>query len=70
MMQIQLEAEIERRVREAAQEQKISEGFLVGEVLKRWLEDREDYAAGIQALSNLRHTISLEEMERRSDVAD
>jgi len=70
MVQVQLEPEIEQKVREAANEQHISESFLIGEVLKRWLEDRQDYAAGIRALSEMKYTISLDEMERRSNVAD
>lgn len=69
MFELQLEPEIEQRVRRAATEQQVSEAFLVSEVLKRWLEDREDYATGLRALSEMRYSISQEEMDRRSDVA-
>jgi predicted DNA-binding protein len=69
MVQIELDQEIEQRVRLAAEAEHVSESFLIREVLMRWLEDREDYAAGIHALSTMKYTISQEEMERRSDVA-
>ncbi len=69
MVQVQFEPEVEQMVRRAAEEQRVSEGFLIGEVIKRWLEDRADYASGISALSRTRYTISQDEMERRADVA-
>ncbi len=70
MVQVNLEPEIEQKVREAANQQEVTESFLIGEVLKRWLEDRQDYATGIRALSKMKYTITFDEMERRSDVAD
>lgn len=70
MVEVQFDPIVESRVRQAAEEQHVSEDFLVREVVTRWLEDREDYAAGIQALSNMKYSISQEEMERRSNVAD
>jgi hypothetical protein len=69
MVEVQFDPEIESRVRQAAQEQQVSESFLVRGVVTRWLEDRADYAAGIRALSKMNYSISQEEMERRSDVA-
>jgi predicted DNA-binding protein len=69
MVEVQFDPEIESRVRQAAEEQHVSESFLVREVMTRWLEDREDYATGIQALSKMSYSISQEEMERRSNVA-
>jgi predicted DNA-binding protein len=69
MVEIEFDPEIESRVRRAAEEQHVSESFLVRSVVERWLEDREDYAAGIRALSEMKYSISQEEMERRSDVA-
>ncbi len=69
MVEVQFEPEVEQMVRRAADEQNVSEGFLIREVMKRWLEDRADYAAGISALSRTQYTISQDEMERRSDVA-
>ena len=70
MVEIELTPEVARQVREAASRQHVSESFLIGEVITRWLEDRADYASGIRALSEMKYTITLEEMERRSDVAD
>ncbi len=69
MVELQLEPEIEVQVRRLANEQNVSESFLIQEVVMLWLEDRSDYAAGIRALSQMRYTISEDEMERRSDVA-
>jgi predicted DNA-binding protein len=69
MVEVQFDPELEERVRKAAEEQQVSESFLVGEVVRRWLQDREDYVAGMRALSQMKYTISQEEMERRSDVA-
>jgi predicted DNA-binding protein len=69
MVEVQFDPEIEDRVRQAAEEQHVSESFLVREVVMRWLEDREDYAAGIHALSAMKYSVSQEEMERRSNVA-
>lgn len=69
MVEIQLEPEVEQQLRRFAGEQNVSEGFVIQEVLKLWFEDRADHAAGIRALSRMTHTISQEEMERRSDVA-
>jgi predicted DNA-binding protein len=69
MVEVQFDPEIEDRVRQAAEEQHVSESFLVQEVVMRWLEDREDYASGIRALSTMKYSISQEEMERRSNVA-
>ena len=69
MVEVRFDPEVESRIRRVAEEQQVSESFLVSEVVLRWLEDREDYAAGIQALSQMRSSISQQEMERRSDVA-
>jgi RHH-type rel operon transcriptional repressor/antitoxin RelB len=69
MVTLELEPEIEGRVRRLAKENHVSESFLIREALLQWLEDREDYAAGIQALSAMKGSISQDEMERRSNVA-
>jgi predicted DNA-binding protein len=70
MVEVQFEPEVEERVRKLASEQHISEAFLIQEVVTRWIEDRADYAAGIRSLAQMKYTISQEEMERRSNVAD
>ena len=68
MVALELEPEVEERVRRIAAENHVSESFLITEALLRWLEDREDYALGVQALSAMKSTVSQEEMERLSNV--
>jgi predicted transcriptional regulator len=68
MVTIELEPDIEERVRHLARENQVSESFLIQEAVLRWLEDREDYAVGIKALSAMKYSISQEEMERKADV--
>jgi predicted transcriptional regulator len=68
MVTVELEPDIEERVRHYALENQVSESFLIREAVLRWLEDREDYSAGIKALSSMKYTISQQEMERRADV--
>ena len=70
MVTVELEPDIEERVRHFALENQVSESFLIREAVLRWLEDREDYSAGIKALSAMQSTVSQEEMERRADVVD
>ncbi len=70
MVALELEAEVEARVRRIAAENHVSESFLITEALLRWLEDREDYAQGIQALSAMKSKVSQEEMERLSNVGN
>jgi hypothetical protein len=43
---------------------------VIQEAVRRFIEDREDYLAGISALSQMKYTISLDEMERRAELAD
>lgn len=68
MVTLELEPDIEERVRHFALENRVSESFLIREAILKWLEDREDYAAGIKALSGMKYTISQEEMKTRADV--
>ncbi len=69
MVEVRFEPEVQEMLRRMADEQHVSESFLVREVVERWLEDRADYAAGLSALSRMKYTISQDEMERRADVA-
>ena len=69
MVQVQFDPAEERMVRRLAEEQNVSESLLIHEIVMRWLEDRSDYAAGMRALSRMQYTISLEEMERRAELA-
>jgi RHH-type transcriptional regulator, rel operon repressor / antitoxin RelB len=70
MIEVQLEPELEARLERLASETHVSKSFFAHEAIQRFVEDREDYLAGIAALSEYKGTISQEEMERRSSVAD
>lgn len=70
MLQIELDAEVEQKLNEYADHEKLPMRFIVNEVMKRWIEDQEDYAAGVRALANMKYTISQEEMDRRAELAD
>ncbi len=69
-MTIELAPEMEERFRRLAANFHVSEDFLIRSAVERFVEDREDYAAGIQALSSMKYKISLDEMERLSNEAD
>ena len=69
-MTVRLEPSVEEGIRHVAEELHVSVDFAVSEIVARYLEDRADYAAGIRALSEMKHCISLDELERRSNVAD
>ncbi len=70
MVEVQLEPELEARLEKLAGENHVSKSFFVREAIERFIEDREDYLSGIRSLAEATHRISLEEMERRSSVAD
>jgi predicted transcriptional regulator len=70
MIEVQLEPELEARLERVASETHVSKSFVAHEAIQRFVEDREDYLAGIAALSAYKQTISQEEMERRSSVAE
>lgn len=70
MVQVELGPELEARLEMFASEMHLSKSFVAREVIERFLEDREDYLAGLRSLAESKNTISLEEMERRSRVAD
>jgi predicted DNA-binding protein len=70
MVDVQLEPELEARLERLAAETQVSASFVVHEAVERFVEDREDYVAGIRALSAAKYTISQQEMERRASVAD
>ena len=70
MIEVQLEPWLEARVERLAAETRVSKSFFAHEAIERYVEDREDYLAGVRALSEKKYTISQEEMERRSSVAD
>jgi predicted DNA-binding protein len=70
MIELKLEPELEARLEKLAAEVQVSTSFVAREAIERFIEDREDYVAGIRSLAESKQTISLEEMERRSSVAD
>ena len=70
MVVVQLEPELEARLERLAADTHVTKSFFVHEAIERFVEDREDYLAGIRSLSESKSTISQEEMERRSSVAD
>lgn len=70
MVQVDLDPELEARLERLAADNQVSTSFFAREAIERFVEDREDYLAGIRSLAESKYTISLEEMERRSSVAD
>ena len=68
-MTLELGEDLDRGVKRMAAAHHVSEDFLTREAVRKFVEDREDYQAGIQTLSAMKYTISLEELGRRSDVA-
>ena len=70
MVEVQFEPELQARLDRLAAETHVSAGFVIHEAVQRFVEDRENYLAGIRSLSSAKYTISQEEMERRASVAD
>lgn len=70
MIQIELDARMEAGVMELASELHIAADAVVKQAIEQMLEDRQDYLAGVHSLEQMSYTISTEEMERRSELAD
>jgi len=70
MVELELEPELQARVERLAAQSKVSASFVVHAAVERFVEDREDYEAGIRAQSATKYLIDQDEMERRSSVAD
>jgi hypothetical protein len=71
MLQVQVNDErLEAGVLEMAAELQLSADSVVKQALEQMLEDRIDYVAGVRALKSMKYTISSDEMERRSELAD
>jgi hypothetical protein len=71
MIQVEVNDDrLEAGVREMAAELHLSTDGVVKQALEQMLEDRADYVAGIRALQSMKYTISADEMERRSELAD
>ena len=65
MLSIRLEPELEERLNSLAKETGCSKSYHAREAIRQYLEDREDYLKGIDALERRETTITLEELERR-----
>jgi RHH-type rel operon transcriptional repressor/antitoxin RelB len=65
MLSIRLEPELEERLNSLAKETGCSKSYHAREAIRLYLEDREDYLKGIDALERRETTITLEELERR-----
>lgn len=71
MIQIQVtDQRLEAGVLELAEEFHLSPEAVMHQALEQLLEDRTDYRAGMLALEKMKYTISAEEMEQRSELAD
>ncbi len=70
MIHVELKAQTEATLNELAAEMHVSPEFIAQQAIESVLEDREDYLAGIHSLAKTQYTISQEEMERRSELAD
>ncbi len=69
MLGIRLEPALERRLERLARKTGRSKSYYAWEAIRQYLEDREDYHLGIAVLERNEPTISLEELERRLDMA-
>jgi RHH-type rel operon transcriptional repressor/antitoxin RelB len=69
MLGIRLEPALERRLERLARKTGRSKSYYAREAIRQYLDDREDYLLGIAVLERNDPTISLEELERRLDMA-
>ena len=69
-MEIELDARMQAGVMELASELHIAADAVVKQAIEQMLEDRQDYLAGVHSLQQMKYTISSQEMERRSELAD
>ena len=56
MVEVQLEPELEARLERLVANSHVTKSFLVHEAIEKFVEDREDYLAGIQSLSQTAYT--------------
>ncbi|WP_419806859.1 hypothetical protein [Terriglobus sp.] len=70
MIQLELTPHAEASLQQFADELHVSAEFVATQVIEDALQNRADYLAGIRSLANTKYTISQEEMERRSELAD
>jgi RHH-type rel operon transcriptional repressor/antitoxin RelB len=64
MISIKLEPELEQQLSKLAQEAGQSQSFYASKAIREFLEDREDYRLGMEALQRGEPRTSLEELKR------
>jgi predicted DNA-binding protein len=64
MLQIELHPELEAQLARLSQETGRSQSSYVSEAVERFLEDEEDYRAGMAAVAKGGPRVTLEELER------
>ena len=69
MLGVRLEPELEARLERPAKRTGRSKSYYAKEAIRQYLEDREDYLMGLAVLEREEPTVSLEELERRLDLA-
>jgi len=69
MLGIRLDRQLESRLERLAKRTGRSKSYYAREAIRQYLEDREDYLAGIAVLERQEPTISLKELERRLGLA-
>ena len=69
MLGIRLDRKLESRLERLAKQTGRTKSYYAREAIRQYLEDREDYLAGIAVLEREEPTISLKELERRLGLA-
>lgn len=67
---IRIPEELEKRLEVLARAEKRSKSFMVREAIEAYVEDMEDYKIGMRALSSIKKTYSLEEVEKICGLED
>ena len=70
MIHLKLEPRTEASLQELAAELHVSPEVVAQQAIEAALEDRADYLAGMRSLATMKYTITQQEMERRSELAD
>ncbi len=70
MLGIRLDPELETRLEKLAKKTGRSKSYYAREAIRQFLEDREDYLLGVAILEKKNPRISLEDLEKKLDLAD
>lgn len=65
MLSLRLDPKLEKRLERLAKKTRRTKSYYARLALEQFLEDREDYLAGLAVLERNEPTVSLEEMEKR-----